>query len=86
MRVKSIPKNWETIDEKIGAGKSSNVNGLLLHGIHKNKYIKFSVWLNYETTQAQLEEKLKDTKTDYMSQLSLGKSPQLLFRYRKLNP
>jgi len=46
--------------------------------------MKFTGWINYETTQEQLEGKLKDTKTDYRPQLSLGKSPQLLFKYQKI--
>ena len=84
LRIILIPQDWKTVDGKTGAGKSSNVNGVLLHGIHKTKHLKLSGWINYETTQQQIEGSLIDAKTDYMSQLSLGKSPQLLSRYRKI--
>ncbi len=84
IRVKSIPQNWKTVEGKAGSGKSSNVNGILLHGIHKTTFLRLSGWINYETAQQQTEGILKDTKSDYMSQLTLGKKSNIQLRYRKI--
>ena len=54
LRIKLIPQDWKTVEGKTGTGKSSNVNGILLHGIHKTKQLKISGWINYEITQQQI--------------------------------